>query len=190
MIRRIRKRKCKHCKEFFTPDPRNAHHQEFCPKPDCRKASKAISQKKWLDRPENRNYFSGSVNVQRVQQWRNAHPGYWRRKASGRQNALQDVLCKNTKQKQLVKVTFNPCALQDILTNQQAVLIGLISHFTGSALQDDIASTVNRMQQLGTDILYQLNHAKGGQHAKASHLSASNPQNSQTVQLGGSPAGP
>ena len=190
MIRRSQKHKCKHCKKLFTPDPRNAHHQKYCSKPDCQKASKVDSRQKWLNKPENQNYFTGPDNVRRVQKWRKEHPGYWRRKTSGRQDALQDVLRKNTKQKQTINPTFTVNALQDVLTHQQAVLIGLISHFTGSALQDDIALTVSRMQQLGNDILYQSNHAKGGQHAKASHLPPTHPQSPQTVQLGGSPAGP
>jgi hypothetical protein len=46
------------------------------------------------------------------------------------------------------------------------------------------------MQQLGTDILSTPNHAKGGQHAKTSHLPGAYPKNPQTIQLGGSPAGP
>jgi hypothetical protein len=190
MIRRTRKHKCKHCKDFFTPDPRNAYHQEYCSKPDCKKASKANSQRRWLAKPENQNHFSGPDHVQRVQDWRKAHPGYWRRKTSCNKNALQDVLCENTKQKQVVHTNLAKNALQDVLTHQHSVLIGLISHLTGSALQDDIVLTIGRMQQLGNDILYQPNHAKGGQHAKTSHLSAAHPQNPQTVQLGGSPAGP
>ena len=40
-------------------------------------------------------------------------------------------------------------ALQDLLTSQPAVLIGLIANFTGCALQDDIAMAMRRMQQLG-----------------------------------------
>jgi hypothetical protein len=186
MIRRKIKRKCKHCKDFFTPDPKNAYHQEYCSKPDCKKASKAASQKRWLNKPENKNYFSGPDHVQRVRQWRKAHPGYWRKK----QNALQDVLHENTKQKQPVNTHLAKHALQDVLIHQHAVLIGLISQFTGSALQDDIALTVSRMRQLGSDILYQPNNCKGEQHAKTSHLSATHPKGSQTLQLGGSPAGP
>jgi hypothetical protein len=171
---------------LFTPDPKNAYHQEFCSKPDCKKASKAASQKRWLNKPENKNYFSGPDHVQRVRQWRKAHPGYWRKKP----NALQDVLNENAKQKQSVNTSLAKHALQDVLTHQQAVLIGLISQFTGSALQDDIALTIGRMQQLGNDILYQPNHAKGGPHAKTSYLSATHPKGSQTLQLGRSPAGP
>jgi hypothetical protein len=79
---------------------------------------------------------------------------------------VQNQLNENTKQKQPINTTLAKHALQDVLANQPTVLIGLISKLTGSALQDDIALTIGRMQQLGNDILYQPNHAKGGPHAK------------------------
>jgi hypothetical protein len=44
-------------------------------------------------------------------------------------------------------------ALQDALMIQPAVFIGLISKLTGYALQEDIARTTRRLQQLGNDIL-------------------------------------
>ncbi len=61
------KRKCNNCHMFFLPDPRNAGRQRYCSEPECRKASKAASQRKWLAKPENRDYFRGAPNVQRVQ---------------------------------------------------------------------------------------------------------------------------
>lgn len=48
MKRIIRKRKCKHCHSLFLPDPRNVKRQQYCSKPECRKASKAQSQRNWL----------------------------------------------------------------------------------------------------------------------------------------------
>ncbi len=88
MARRFRKRKCKHCHVFFPPDPRNAWHQEYCYKPECRKASKAESRRRWLQKPENVNHFRWRENVLRVQEWRKANPGYWRRKTSLNGDAL------------------------------------------------------------------------------------------------------
>ena len=55
----IRKRKCPHCKTFFHLDYRNVTRQRFCSKPDCRQASKADSQRRWLEKPENLDYFKG-----------------------------------------------------------------------------------------------------------------------------------
>jgi hypothetical protein len=176
--------------DFFTPDPRNAYHQEYCSKPECRKASKKASQAKWLGKPENQNYFSGPTNVQRMKDWRNAHPGPRPRKRSCNQNVLQDVCRENHKQKQTDNTMITKDVLQDVLITQNPVFIGIISQITGYVLQEDIASTLGRLQQLGIDILSKPNHAKGGQYAKISHLSGAHSKTTQTVQLGGSPAGP
>lgn len=145
--------KCSHCKQLFTPDARNATRQRYCSQPACRKQSKADSQRRWLQKPENRDYFRGAEHVQRVQRWRAAHPGYWRRSKPG-PAALQDPLIA-----QPLANTDN-CrkspkdALQDLLILQPAVMVGLIAQLTGLALQDDIVRAARRMQQLGNDILY------------------------------------
>jgi hypothetical protein len=44
-------------------------------------------------------------------------------------------------------------ALQEICAAQPIVLMGLIAHLSGSALQQDIARTSRRLLQLGHDIL-------------------------------------
>ncbi len=60
---KIKSKKCRNCGKLFQPDPRNANRQQYCHKPECRKAGKAASQKRWLQKPENRNYFRGPHNV-------------------------------------------------------------------------------------------------------------------------------
>jgi hypothetical protein len=143
---------------------------------------------------ENRDYFRGPPNVQRVQRWRNDHPGYWRRRTPEEPKPLQDVLLENRKENQPVetpKICEQNSALQELLNAQDTVLIGLIAHLTGSALQDDIAFTTRRLQQLGTDIVNGLTQTKGENHdPKASRLAAENPKDPQPVQLGGSAPGP
>lgn len=89
---RQRKQKCKNCREYFYPDHRVVKRQKFCSKPTCRIASKRESQRRWLSQPNNRDYFRGSTNVQRVQRWRKTHPGYWRRSQAKGENALQDSI--------------------------------------------------------------------------------------------------
>ena len=163
---RIRKKKCCHCKELFLPDPRHAKRQKFCNKPACRRASKSASQRKWLQKPENVGYFKGPENVQRVQQWRKDHPGYWRPKPKNGADALQDFLIAQT-----------------------TVLFRLIANFTGSALQDDIASTVRRLQQLGQDILNPSPCSKGGRHDnQIPHPARTAPKGAEAVQLARSSA--
>ena len=131
------KLKCLFCGLMFGADPRNARHQKYCSAADCRKASKAASRRAWLAKPENQDYFRGPENVARVQAWRAEHPGYWRRPGS-RGGTVAAVA---------------PAALQDLLRDQPAVLIGFIAQFTGSALQDDIARSARRLVELGHDIL-------------------------------------
>jgi hypothetical protein len=43
--------------------------------------------------------------------------------------------------------------LQDLLTAQPAVLIGLIAHLVGTPLQDDVVRATDRLLRLGQDIL-------------------------------------
>ena len=43
--------------------------------------------------------------------------------------------------------------LQEVITAQPAVLIGLIAHIAGTPLQDEIARTTERLLRLGRDIL-------------------------------------
>jgi len=166
MAQRRRRRKCLNCRYLFCPDPRNVNKQRYCSKPDCRKAGKAAAQKRWLGKKKNKDYFKGEVHVARVQEWRKQNPGYWNRC----QNALQDHSLKNSLKKQLVNKELTKDALQDHWKVQHAVIIGLISHLTGTALQDHIVSTVTSMQQLGQDILNSSPYIQGGDYAaKANH---------------------
>ncbi len=277
----IKKKKCPNCKKLFPPNPKNAKTQVYCGKPECRKASKAESQKRWLQKPENRRYFSGSANVKRVQDWRKANPGYSQRQNDNRKKARQETieLEKRTKVLQGTSESENPAsslqetsesenlasalqetsasenrasasqealelenltstqqevsalknrsktlqetckprrgkgalqdlsqthlsenkgntsilqsnALQDLLTVQPAVLIGLIANFTGCTLQDEIDLALRRMRDLGLDIVNKSTYFKGGRHdEKVSHPPGSYPESSKTIQLGRSPAG-
>jgi hypothetical protein len=148
-----RSNKCRICGDLFTFDPRNRKRQKYCPKPACKAAGKAARQRRWLGRAENRDYFRGEHHVQRVREWRAAHPGYWRRHRGQARRALQDAL-----DAQPVDLTGGigrsaETALQDALRCQGPVLIGLIAHLSDSALQADIAATSRRLLQLGQDIL-------------------------------------
>ncbi len=161
MAHTIGKSKCKNCHKLFRPDSRNQAKQEYCSESDCRKASKTASQKRWLAKKENRDYFKGADNVRRVQEWREKNPGYWRRG----NNALQDDSTVKTAINQGDTSKLAGVTLQDLLTVQHAVLVGLIATFTGNTLQDNIASTARNMQQLGNDILQSSTHIfEGGSH--------------------------
>jgi hypothetical protein len=188
----IKRRKCKNCHSFFLPDPRNAGRQKFCGKPECRKASKRESQRKWLNKPENRDHFRGQDNVERVQQWRAAHPGYWRRKRSEETLALQDPLIVQPIENNKDRHRLTSIPLQDLLTVQPFVLLGLIANLTGTALQDDIDVAIRRLQQLGQDIAdNHIQFNQGGPYGiKTPYPASPDSSRPQAVQLAGPPVGP
>jgi hypothetical protein len=163
-MKRLRQRKCRHCHALFRPDVRNLRHQRYCTAEACRKASKTASQRRWLSKPENRDYFRGPANVQRVREWRAAHPGYWRRDKPSKRPALQEhSSAQPSDGNQKTGLLVNP-ALQDLLAAKSSLLIGLIANLTGTSLQEDIAETGRRLQQLGHDIL--TGNAEGACDAK------------------------
>ena len=146
------RRKCRHCGQLFRPDPRNLRHQRYCSAKQCRRASKAASQRRWLAKAENRDYFRGPEHVARVRAWRIAHPGYAREKSS-RRRALQEYSSAQPVDIEEQSDVFSAPALQDVSLAQTLVLTGLIAHLTGAALQEDIAITSRRLHQLALDIV-------------------------------------
>jgi hypothetical protein len=146
------RRKCCHCKAFFVPDPRNRHHQRYCGEPACRRVSKAASQRKWEGRPENRDYYRGPEKAAKVRAWRAAHPGYWKRRRK-KSDALPDVLITQPPEPPSEAKPDVALALPDVWTAQAPLLVGLIAHFTGVALPEDIAVMTNRLVARGQALL-------------------------------------
>jgi hypothetical protein len=147
------RRKCLCCKEFYRPDHRNLRHQRYCSKPACRQESKAQSQFRWQQRPENQNYFRGPENSRRVKEWRKRNPGYWRKKKTPAQSPLQEVCQEQVAPNEEVISEKTSDALQEVFLMQPAVVVGLISMMTGNSLQEDIAETARVLVRKGRDIL-------------------------------------
>jgi hypothetical protein len=128
---------CLCCKEMFTPSP-HAPHAQYCAQIACRKASKRASQARWLNKPENRDYFCGPHHVERVRKWRKAHPGYWRRpRCRSEGGALQDSV-----------------ALQDLVRSPAvAALVGFLATQTDQALQETVSKTFWNMHFRGQAIM-------------------------------------
>jgi hypothetical protein len=184
MRRPLSKRKCKYCRTFFDPDPRSATRQRYCAQPACRQASKAASQRRWHQQPHNRDYFRGPTHVERVRQWRKDHPGYWRRQRSRPPEALQEDLTRPGTQTQRLDDGVVPHALQDSFFMQPTIFVGLLAHLTGLTLQDDIATTARRLQQLGRDILASSPlHHRGIPDAQTPHFVGQTPTRPPAVQL-------
>jgi hypothetical protein len=75
-VKKYKRRRCPSCQQLFDCDPRTRSLQRFCTEPKCRTASKQASQRRWLGKPENQDYFCGAQHVNRVQAWREKHPEY------------------------------------------------------------------------------------------------------------------
>ncbi len=145
-------RKCCHCKQFFQPDARHRERQRYCAAPQCRRVSKAASQQRWLSRAENRDYFRGPENVERVRTWRAAHPGYGQRRAR-QQDALQEMMNPQVSPVQEPAAQDDAVALQETWQAQPPLLVGLIAHLTGMALQEDMAPVLRGLIARGQALL-------------------------------------
>jgi hypothetical protein len=147
------RRKCLNCRELFLPDYRRGPRQRYCCKPDCRKASKRESQRAWLAKPENQNYFRDAKNAERVRDWQQEHSGYWKNTARYRRRTLPDG-CPNQALAAKEVVPASPRrTLQDLCSMPTPLFVGLISMFLGSTLPDDIATSARRLLIKGHDIL-------------------------------------
>ncbi len=154
MSRSPTRRKCRHCNRFFLSDPRTLARQRYCSTPECQHASKLASQRRWLSKNGNGDYFRGPRAVERVQAWRKGRPGYWRKQPpSSRKGQVADIQPAN-----LVHSSCNapgglPHALQEMSLTQDPAFVGLISMLTDSTLQEHIVTTTGRLVARGYDIL-------------------------------------
>ena len=164
-------RKCCHCREHFVPSPSNRQSQRYCSKPLCRKASKAAAQAKWINKAENRHYFRGAENVERVRQWRRRHPDYWRKKNAVEPGAaLQDLATIEVVGPEVVRVqedalsrsadlasgplpSQEEVALQDLASCQVPLLAGVVSLLIGEGLQDHFAHFTRELVDRGRRVL-------------------------------------
>lgn len=137
--------KCLNCAEFYAPDVRNRGRQRYCGKPECRQASKRASQRRWGEKPENREHFSGTWNTERVRAWRKANPGYWRRSRSKNPAALQETLIPQASEGEGEGNQDGKVALQDLLRSQDPLVLGLVIHIADLALQEDIVGVAQRL---------------------------------------------
>jgi hypothetical protein len=176
-----RRCKCLHCRTLFVPDARNRGRQAYCSEPACRHASKQASQRRWTSKPENRDYFRGPDHVRRVQQWRQAHHGYWQRRSQKPRRTLQETCPAQPTPDQSVAPTQLPepsrPALQDLCRVQTPLLVGLIAQFSDTALQEDIVTFTRRLIAKGQTILGQPSgrFPKGNTYADAEKDPASGP---------------
>jgi hypothetical protein len=133
-VRKTRRRRCLNCQQLFCGDPRTRTQQKYCPEPACRAASKCASQKRWLLKAENRDYFSGPQHVNRVQAWRNAKAGDGRERSLKRQPLQETILLQVLERHK--KST--PLALQETMPAQVPDAVEKSGALVGFALQDSM----------------------------------------------------
>ena len=211
---RCRKRKCRHCRRLYQPDPRNRWHQRFCSEADCQQASKRASYQHWARSALGRRYARRPEHSQQVRLWRAAHPGYWKRRRK-RTVALADVLMpqvltRSGDKPQLIDApltnpaalandlsstaskfdALKPLALPDVLFTQSPAWLGLVSMLMGVALPEDIASFTRQAILRGQEIQGRITPGSvANANSQASHLPSAAAPGAAAVQLGGSPAG-
>jgi len=132
-------------------DPRSKR-QRYCAEPECKRASRTRSQKRWLSKPENRDYFAGPASTERVRQWRKANPNYWKKRKPVNKAPLQDLMDMYLADCNDVVVIENQKALQDFIKAQTAVMVGVVSLFSGVTQQDEIATILRACSNRGADI--------------------------------------
>src|SRR6266446_1728156 len=88
-IRKATQRRCGGCGEEFHIDPRKRGEHWYCAKPECRRASKQASQRRWLQK--NPDYFRGPQSAVRQRDRRQRQVE--QRSPSGEQPAMsQDLI--------------------------------------------------------------------------------------------------
>lgn len=152
---------------MFELDVRNRKRQRYCRKEPCRKARKADSQRRWLSKPGNTDYFSGEDNAARARAWQAAHPGYWKKRRGKPSTVLQDRSKPQATEGQTVTTQDESVVLQDRLIAQEPLLVGLISHLVGSVLQDDIEAMTRRLHSRGRAVMGM--DVPGPAYAKTNH---------------------
>jgi hypothetical protein len=151
---------CLHCRESFVPSPNNRQKQRYCQEADCRKASKAAAQAKWLSKEQNRRYFQGPENVERVRAWRKKNPGYWRKQSERRarpeppqESQASDGQAVSLGRNLVTQAGGEAGTLQDFASIQVPLLVGLTSLLAGDALQDHFAVLCGQLVERGRRVL-------------------------------------
>jgi hypothetical protein len=149
----------------------------------------------WLARPENRNYFRDTRNAERVRDWQQQHPGYWKNTARYRRRTLQDDCPGPIPTQAVLTHEVAPPSpsrtLQDLCSTPIPLFVGLISMFVGSTLPDDIASSTRRLLLKGRDILGMVPgmNLEKSLYEKTCPQSGATPESTASVQLDRSPPG-
>jgi hypothetical protein len=133
-VKKNKRRRCLGCRKLYYPHPRTRSGQKYCPEPRCGAASKKASQRRWLEKPENRDYFRGPQHVSRVQAWREEHPEYGQ-KGSMSGGSLQETIMGQVPDPGRESTAL---ALQEMIRLQPSETLPESGHWVAGALQDSM----------------------------------------------------
>ena len=74
--KRYRRRRCRHCGDWYEPNSRAARRQKFCNKAECQKARCRRTSRTWR---RHNPHTKDEQDAARIRVWRRKHPGYWRK---------------------------------------------------------------------------------------------------------------
>jgi hypothetical protein len=188
MEKRSRVRVCHCCGEKFTPGPHNRHHQRYCGKEECRKASHRASSKRW--RQSKRNDLKHKKNeVERVRAWRKNHPGHRKAKKSRKKPDADPGLRDLAQPEKRGEVD----GIRDSLLYQTHCLQGFVSFVTGG-LRDDIGGLLNgyydRGKELFPELEQQLSRGVAAHVEERDRRAQPCPQAAGGLRVGGPSPGP
>lgn len=149
---------CLHCNRLFVPDCRHRRDQRCCSRPACKRARQAASLQRWRAKPENREFWRGAWNVDRVREWRAAHPGYWKRANDGDKAPLQNAMkltgiADSREDKAGFDDEYATKRIPALLREQSPVVVGLIAQMTGCTLQNAILEVAEKLFEKGRAVM-------------------------------------
>lgn len=153
---------CRHCCQPFRPDLRNRARQDYCYKPACRQARKLRSYRLWRARYP--NHFKGDWNTDRVREWRKAHPGYSRRSKSRVKSATPQASdpppsAEHHDPQPTLPLPNGVPPLPDSV-RRHPLILGLIAHVFGAALQNSVEKVIGELIIKGMEIRAMLDGTK------------------------------
>lgn len=141
--RRTKSRACAHCGSKFPINARIGARHRHCSAPECRRASKRESQRRWLGKPENAGYFKGPANALRAKLWRAANP----KKRPQTQRTIQRLMDS------ALAAALKSCGVQDLSERHLALVLGLVSRLARGREQETIAREIRRLMFEGYAVL-------------------------------------
>ena len=144
-----KKIRCKNCGNYFYPDNFNRHHQHYCSRGECRKASNAASSRTYRKKQSQDSEFCRRES-ERVKKWQRKNPNYWKNRQKSSKKVEKNKVLRDFAQ--VEKLHSEMTILRDFAKLQHVVLTGVIVTLTGDVLRDDINSFIRQMYDKGNAV--------------------------------------